>query len=292
VQLLQLVHGRSDVMLHSATTLDALESLATWGYVGREDASALSTSYAFLRTLEHRMQVHRLRRTHVIPDAPDDLRRIARRLDIRIAVSEVAASAAGERIGTALVAGTPKLAARKQWMVDHLQLRGAVVVEQVVGGDVRVVSEHEQGRNANRGGRGRFGGQRMGKTAIASRGIGKRFGWGWGDKHQDLRETIMSALRTPMKRLRKHNEDWTDGEDTFWALRDVNFDVRQGEIVGIIGRNGAGKSTLLKLLSRITEPTTGRIELRGRVASLSSEPRPGLTSDVVRRDQRFVPEPF
>jgi glutamate-ammonia-ligase adenylyltransferase len=83
VQLLQLVHGRSDVMLHSPTTLDALEALATWGYVGREDASALSSSYAFLRTLEHRIQVHRLRRTHVIPDAPDDLRRIARSMGMR-----------------------------------------------------------------------------------------------------------------------------------------------------------------------------------------------------------------
>jgi [glutamine synthetase] adenylyltransferase / [glutamine synthetase]-adenylyl-L-tyrosine phosphorylase len=83
VQLLQLVHGRSDVMLHSATTMSALESLATWGYVGRDDASALASSYAFLRTLEHRMQLHRLRRTHVIPDDEADLRRIARSMGLR-----------------------------------------------------------------------------------------------------------------------------------------------------------------------------------------------------------------
>lgn len=78
VQLLQLVHGRSDVMLRSPTTLTALESLATWGYVGREDASALAADYRFLRTLEHRIQLHRMARTHVVPSDPEDLRRLGR----------------------------------------------------------------------------------------------------------------------------------------------------------------------------------------------------------------------
>ena len=83
VQLLQLVHGRSDVLLRSPTTLIALESLATWGYVGRDDASTLSAAYRFLRTLEHRIQLHRLRRTHTMPENPVDLRRIGRSLGMR-----------------------------------------------------------------------------------------------------------------------------------------------------------------------------------------------------------------
>ncbi|MCU0283926.1 MAG: bifunctional [glutamine synthetase] adenylyltransferase/[glutamine synthetase]-adenylyl-L-tyrosine phosphorylase [Candidatus Nanopelagicales bacterium] len=78
VQLLQLVHGRSDVMLRSPNTLTALESLATWGYVGREDAASLAGAYRFLRTLEHRIQLHRLVRSHVVPREDEDLRRLGR----------------------------------------------------------------------------------------------------------------------------------------------------------------------------------------------------------------------
>jgi glutamate-ammonia-ligase adenylyltransferase len=83
VQLLQLVHGRSDVMLRSPTTLLALEALSTWGYVGRDDAATLADAYRFLRTLEHRIQLHRLRRTHTMPDDDADLRRLGRSLGYR-----------------------------------------------------------------------------------------------------------------------------------------------------------------------------------------------------------------
>jgi [glutamine synthetase] adenylyltransferase / [glutamine synthetase]-adenylyl-L-tyrosine phosphorylase len=83
VQLLQLVHGRSDVMLRSPTTLVALEALATWGYVGRADASALADAYRFLRTLEHRLQLRRLRRTHTLPDDNTELRVLARSIGLR-----------------------------------------------------------------------------------------------------------------------------------------------------------------------------------------------------------------
>ncbi|HSK28000.1 MAG TPA: bifunctional [glutamine synthetase] adenylyltransferase/[glutamine synthetase]-adenylyl-L-tyrosine phosphorylase, partial [Jiangellales bacterium] len=83
VQLLQLVHGRSDVFLRSPTTLTALEQLSTRGYVGRADAGELDRAYRFLRTLEHRIQLHRLRRTHVVPEAEADLRRLGRSLGMR-----------------------------------------------------------------------------------------------------------------------------------------------------------------------------------------------------------------
>jgi [glutamine synthetase] adenylyltransferase / [glutamine synthetase]-adenylyl-L-tyrosine phosphorylase len=80
VQLLQLVHGRGDESLRSGTTLVALEALTRGGYVGRDDGSALAAAYRFLRSLEHRLQLAHLRRTHVVPEAPDDLRALGRSL--------------------------------------------------------------------------------------------------------------------------------------------------------------------------------------------------------------------
>ena len=82
VQLLQLVHGRSDVLIRSSNTIDALRALAMWGYVGRDEASKLEQSYRFLRTLEHRIQLRNLRRTHTMPTDPDELRVIARSMGI------------------------------------------------------------------------------------------------------------------------------------------------------------------------------------------------------------------
>src|SRR5438105_3032705 len=80
-----------------------------------------------------------------------------------------------------------------------------------------------------------------------------------------LREKLMNVFLAPLRRWRRGGEG---PSHDFWALRDINFDVPQGQAVGIIGRNGAGKSTLLKILSRITRPTLGQVRLRGRVGSL------------------------
>ncbi|MCX4677763.1 bifunctional [glutamine synthetase] adenylyltransferase/[glutamine synthetase]-adenylyl-L-tyrosine phosphorylase [Streptomyces sp. NBC_01433] len=83
VQLLQLVHGRNDAGLHSGTTLEALRALAEGGYVGRADAAQLDEAYRFLRSMEHRIQLYRLRRTHLVPEDPADLRRLGRSLGMR-----------------------------------------------------------------------------------------------------------------------------------------------------------------------------------------------------------------
>jgi len=104
----------------------------------------------------------------------------------------------------------------------------------------------------------------MDEIAIAASGLAKKYRIGLRhDPYGRLTETLWNALRDPLRRRRSG-----DREDDFWALRDVSFEVPRGSVVGIIGRNGAGKSTLLKILSRITEPTLGRAELRGRVGSL------------------------
>jgi lipopolysaccharide transport system ATP-binding protein len=84
-------------------------------------------------------------------------------------------------------------------------------------------------------------------------------------RYGTLRESIAEALNAPLKRFKRNGNS---AEDTIWALKDVSFEVMPGEVLGIIGRNGAGKSTLLKILSRITEPTTGGVDLYGRVGSL------------------------
>ena len=89
-------------------------------------------------------------------------------------------------------------------------------------------------------------------------------------KYKSLRDSLTHLGRSAYQRILhplSPNRENTDLEE-FWALKDINFEINQGDHVGIIGRHGAGKSTLLKILSRITEPTAGKIQIKGRVASL------------------------
>lgn len=137
----------------------------------------------------------------------------------------------------------------------------------------------------------------MSDIAVRIEGLSKQYRIGARQKdHRTLRDHLVSSLKNLWSRNghgvlpRKASSEESEriaASGTFWALQDVSFEVKQGETVGIIGRNGAGKSTLLKLLSRITEPTRGRIELDGRVAALL-EVGTGFHSELTGRENIYL----
>jgi lipopolysaccharide transport system ATP-binding protein len=121
----------------------------------------------------------------------------------------------------------------------------------------------------------------MSEYAIRAVGLGKRYRLGDQPRYKMLREAISGLVSAPWRRAQ------TAPEKQFWALKDVSFEIKQGQAVGIIGRNGAGKSTLLKILAQITEPTEGTAYLRGRVGSLL-EVGVGFHSELTGRENIYL----
>jgi lipopolysaccharide transport system ATP-binding protein len=121
----------------------------------------------------------------------------------------------------------------------------------------------------------------MSKPVIQTAGISKRYRRGLPGSSGLLRDSLARTLRSPLSVFRRANQE------TFWALKDVSLEVREGEVLGLIGRNGSGKTTLLKILSRITQPTAGWAEIHGRVGSLL-EVGTGFHPELTGRENAYL----
>lgn len=135
----------------------------------------------------------------------------------------------------------------------------------------------------------------MSDIAIRTRGLRKRYRIGQRERYNALRDMVANSMYAPFRCLSSFihassgdgNHRRSPSGEWIWALKDVSFDVKRGEVVGIIGRNGAGKSTLLKIISRITKPTEGYVEIRGRVGSLL-EVGTGFHSELTGRENIYL----
>ncbi len=130
----------------------------------------------------------------------------------------------------------------------------------------------------------------MDTAAIRVENLGKRYRIGGRTSgYSTIRDTLTDAFLAPFRRVKALVQGYgaSDAAETFWALKDVSFEVQPGEVVGIIGRNGAGKTTLLKILSRVTSPTEGRAQLFGRVGSLL-EVGVGFHQELTGRENVFL----